>query len=58
MTNRTPKYALIDGREIALVESISHAFSNETVCVFEDGAGSRRYVSEAEWVAGAEEFGR
>jgi len=58
MTNRTPKYALIDGREVALVESISHAFSNETVCVFEDGAGNRRYVSEAEWITGAEEFAR
>ena len=58
MTSRTPKYALIDGREVALVESISHAFSNETVCVFEDGTGNRRYVSEAEWITGAEEFAR
>lgn len=58
MFNRTPKYTLIDGREVALVESIPHALSNETVCVFEDGTDNRRYVSEAEWVAGAEEFGR
>ena len=58
MINRAPKYALIDGREVALVESIPHALSNETVCVFEDGTDNRRYVSEAEWVAGAEEFGR
>ena len=56
MTSRTPKYALIHGQEFALVESIPHAFSGETVCVFQDGAGNHRYVSEAEWLAGAEAF--
>lgn len=56
MINKTPKYALIDGLEAVLTESIPHALSSETVCVFEDGAGNRRYVSEVEWIAGAEEF--
>lgn len=58
MTSKTPRYALIDGREFVLIESVPHALSNEAVCVFEDAAGARRYVSEVEWFAGAEEFAR
>lgn len=58
MANRTPKYALIDNREVALLEIIPHAFSNETVYVFEDSAGKRQYVSQMEWNAGAAKFAR
>ncbi len=56
MKEKVPKYALINGRELVLIESIPHASSSEVACVFEDSAGNRRYVSEAEWLAGAEEF--
>ena len=58
MERKTPKYALIDGRESILVEVILHAFSNEAIFVFEQDVGNRRYVSETEWIAGAEEFAR
>ena len=58
MERKTPKYALIDGRESIFVEVILHAFSNEAIFVFEQDVGNRRYVSETEWIAGAEEFAR
>ena len=58
MADRTPKYALINGRECALVELIPHYSSGETVCIFEDEFGNRRYASEPEWNAAAEEFSR
>lgn len=58
MERKTPKYALIDGRESILVEVILHAFSNEAIFVFEQDVGNHRYVSETEWIAGAEEFAR
>ncbi len=58
MTGNVSKYALIGGKEVTLLESISHASSGEVVCVFEDGSGARRFVSEREWDAGAEEFAR
>ena len=58
MNGKVPKYALISGREYVLIESIPHASSSEVACVFKDSAGARRYVSEAEWFAGAEEFAR
>ena len=56
MKDKVPKYALINGRELVLIESIPHASTSEVACVFEDSAGNRRYVPEAEWLAGAEEF--
>lgn len=56
MTRRTPRYALIQGREYSLVESIPHATSGETICVFVDEGGKRRYATRAEWDAGANEF--
>ncbi|WP_350453606.1 TOTE conflict system archaeo-eukaryotic primase domain-containing protein [Slackia heliotrinireducens] len=56
MTHGISKYALINGAEASLIEAIPHALTNDTVCVFEDAAGKRRYVSKAEWVAGADEF--
>ena len=56
MADKIPKYSLIDGRESTLIEAVPHAFSGETVCVFTGSDGSRRYVSEAEWRAGAKEF--
>jgi superfamily II DNA or RNA helicase len=56
MASRTPKYALIDGREATLIESIPHASSGETICLFADGAGNRRYVFESEWLARAAAF--
>ena len=49
MTGNVSKYALIGGKEVTLLESISHAFSGEVVCVFEDGSGAHRFVSEREW---------
>lgn len=58
MTGKVSKYALIGGKEVTLLESISHASSGEVVCVFEDGSGAHRFVSEREWDAGAEEFAR
>jgi hypothetical protein len=41
MTGNVSKYALIGGKEVTLLESISHASSGEVVCVFEDGSGAR-----------------
>lgn len=58
MTGNVSKYALIGGKEVMLLESIPHASSGEVVCVFEDGFGARRFVSEREWDAGAEDFAR
>jgi hypothetical protein len=58
MTANVSKYALIGGKEVTLLESISHASSGEVVCVFEHGSGNRRFVSKEEWDAGAEEFTR
>ena len=55
MNDKVPKYALIGGREFVLIESIPHVSSSEVACVFEDNPGTRRYVSEAEWLAGAED---
>ena len=56
MGDKTPKYALLDGREHVLIETVPHAYSNEIACVFAGPDGIRRYVSEAEWRAGAIEF--
>lgn len=53
---RMPKYAIVNGFERTLLEAIAHAVSNDCVCVFELPDGSRRYVSEGEWLAGAELF--
>ena len=58
MATNTPKYALIDGKEVVLLECVSHALSGNKAFVFEDGEGARRYVSETEWHAGAQEFAR
>lgn len=58
MADRTPKYALINGRECALVELIPHYSSGETACIFEDEFGIRRFASGPEWNAAAEEFAR
>lgn len=56
MANKTPKYALIRDREATLLEAVSHASSDEVVCIFEDGSGNRCFVSKEEWIAGAKEF--
>ena len=56
MTDRMPKYSLINGQESVLVEAIPHAYSGETVCLFEGADGRHQYVSETEWRAGANQF--
>ena len=56
MNGGVSRYALIAGKEVTLLETISHALSNEIVCVFEDGSGNRLFVSKEEWEAGAEDF--
>lgn len=58
MTGNVPRYALIGGKETALLESISHVSSGEVACVFLDASGNRRFVSKEEWDAGAEAFAR
>ena len=58
MFNGVPKYALIDGRESILVETMPHAFSDETICIFEQSPNNRRFVTKQEWLNGAEEFAR
>ena len=58
MSGNVSKYALIGGKEVTLLESISHASSGEVVCVFEHSSGNRHFVSKEEWDAGAEEFAR
>lgn len=56
MNMKTPKYALIDGHESVLIETIDHATSNQSVCVFKNDIVERRYVTEAEWLEGANLF--
>ncbi len=52
--NRMPKAAIIDGAERVLDEVLTHATSGDRICVFGAPDGSRRYVSEPEWLAGAD----
>lgn len=54
--NKIPRYALIGGREVLLNESIRHAFSDETICVFLDENDERRYVDFNTWLEGTESF--
>ena len=49
-----PKVAIIEGAERSLSEVLAHATSGDHICVFGAPDGSRRYVSEPEWLAGAE----
>ena len=50
------KYAMIDGREAALLEEIIHASSGESVCVFEAEPGVRRFVTREEWDEATKSF--
>ena len=56
MAGKTPKYSLIRGQEAMLSKTITHAFSDKTICVFEDASGKSLYVSEEEWRKGAVQF--
>lgn len=58
VANRSSRYALIGGKEVILLEVITHAVSAKAAYVFEDGSGNCRFVSEEEWSAGAEDFTR
>lgn len=53
---RMPSYSVVDGVERRLAEVVTHATSGERACVFDLVDGSRRYVLEPEWLAGAELF--
>lgn len=55
---RIPKYAIINGVERVLEEVIPQDAGGDCVCVFALPDGSRRYVVEAEWLAGIDAFRR
>ncbi len=52
-----PKYAVVGGIERELYQVVSHAASDERICVFSMPDGSSRYVTEDEWLEGAEQLG-
>ena len=54
--SRMPKVAIVDGAERFLNEVLVHATSGDRICVFGSSDESRRYVSESEWLAGAEQY--
>ena len=56
MVNKPSRYALIGGKEVVLLEVVTHAVSTASAYVFEDGSGNRRFVLEEEWGAGVEDF--
>ena len=56
MDSRTPRYSLIDGKEATLSEKLEHALTGRSIVVFRDSSGTRRYVSEEEWAAGAKKL--
>ncbi len=54
--NQIPNVAIVDGAERFLDEVVTHARLDERICIFDAPDGSRRYVSESEWLSGAEQY--
>lgn len=56
MRQGIPQHAIIGGVERTLLEVVAHVASDDRICLFELPDGSRRYVTEHEWLEGAEQF--
>lgn len=51
-----PRYAIIQGREVTLLETIPSVDDLDTAAIFEDAQGIKRFVLSQEWNKGAASF--